>query len=149
MRRPTTTWPPLCGAWGTFVEPRRLRLERAELAPRGDPQPAIRIGILADLQTDLLESEHESRAIDLLMSEQPDLILFAGDLIQAEASDVPRVLSRVRALLASEGKHEIQDFLECGRVEQHRRDVLEDDPLLGKVPDVADQALGEEFHGCS
>jgi predicted MPP superfamily phosphohydrolase len=91
---------PLCGAWGTFVEPRRLRLERAELAARGAPQPAIRIGILADLQTDLLESEHESRAIDLLVSEKPDLILFAGDLIQAAPSEVPRVLSRVRALLA-------------------------------------------------
>jgi hypothetical protein len=91
---------PLCGAWGTFVEPRRLRLERAELATSGDPQPAIRIGILADLQTDLLESEHELRAIELIMAEQPDLILFAGDLIQAEATAAPRVLRRVQALLA-------------------------------------------------
>jgi predicted MPP superfamily phosphohydrolase len=91
---------PLCGAWGTFVEPRRLRVERAELRARGDPQPRIRIGILADLQTDLLESEHESHAIDLLMTERPDLILFAGDLIQAEAGDAPRVLRRVQTLLA-------------------------------------------------
>ena len=91
---------PLCGAWGTFVEPRRLRLEHAELALDGGAEPAIRLGILADLQTDLLESEHESRAIDLLMAEKPDLILFAGDLIQAEGSDAPRVLRRVQALLA-------------------------------------------------
>jgi len=91
---------PLCGAWSSLVEPRRLRVERAELVTGRDPQPAIRIGILSDLQTDLLESEYESRAIDLLMAEHPDLILFAGDLIQAEPSDLPRVLSRVRALIA-------------------------------------------------
>jgi predicted MPP superfamily phosphohydrolase len=87
-------------AWGTFVEPRRLRVERAELPADGPPRPPIRIGILADLQTDLLESDHEARAVDLLMAERPDLILFAGDLVQAEAGDAPRVLSRVQALLA-------------------------------------------------
>jgi uncharacterized protein len=91
---------PACGAWGTFIEPYRVRVERASLPANGDPEPAIRIGILADLQTDLIESEHEARAIDLLMAEKPDLILFAGDLIQAEASDAPRVLRRVQTLLA-------------------------------------------------
>src|SRR6185436_8400172 len=89
---------PACGAWGTFVEPYRIRVERAQLAAPGEPHLAIRLGILADLQTDRLESEHESRAIDLLMAEKPDLILFAGDLVQAQASDAPRVLRRVQAL---------------------------------------------------
>jgi predicted MPP superfamily phosphohydrolase len=91
----------LCGAWGTFVEPYRLRVEHAELSDfAADRERPIRLGILSDLQTDLLESAHESRAIDLLMAESPDLILFAGDLLQVEPEQEAPVLRRVQSLRA-------------------------------------------------
>ena len=40
--------------------------------------------------------------------------------------------------------HTVDDFLKGWAVRQHRRDVLEDDPRLGKVGDVADQFMGQQ-----
>ncbi|MCG3134550.1 MAG: hypothetical protein HMLKMBBP_01864 [Planctomycetes bacterium] len=92
----------LLGAWAVFVEPFRLQVERAEWtvpAVRAAGEP-IRIGILADLQTDDACGAHESAAADALMAERPDLILVPGDLIQAPPDEYDRAAPRVRGVLS-------------------------------------------------
>lgn len=69
------------GAYASYVEPERLVVERAEIpVPTGcgGARP-IRIGVLADFQTDRIGA-HERRAIDELLAAEPDIILMPGDL---------------------------------------------------------------------
>lgn len=92
----------LLGAWAVFVEPFRLQVERVEWTPppgRAAGEP-VRIGILADLQTDDACGDHERRAVERLMAEKPDLILIPGDLIQAPADEYDRCAPRVRDVLS-------------------------------------------------
>src|SRR5262249_10240026 len=44
-------------------------------------------------------------------------------------------------------QHPVDHLGEGLRVQQHRRDVFEDDPLLREILDVADESFGDEFHG--
>jgi predicted MPP superfamily phosphohydrolase len=71
------------GAYVSLIEPNRLTLANATLAgPRERAgKAAIRLGVLADLQAELI-GEHERAAIDLLMEQRPDIILIPGDLFQ-------------------------------------------------------------------
>src|SRR3989440_3675402 len=46
--------------------------------------------------------------------------------------------------------HRVEHRLQCRRIAEHRRDVLEDNAGLGEIGDFADQGsrLGERSHGC-
>ena len=74
---------PVC-AYASFVAPFQLVTERHEVAlPRLATSVApIRVGVLADLQTDAV-TDYEYSAIDRLLAEKPDLILLPGDFFQA------------------------------------------------------------------
>jgi predicted MPP superfamily phosphohydrolase len=87
------------GIYATHVEPRWLRTDRATLdvaVVDGDP---IRVGVIADLQTTRI-TDHERRAIDRLMAEEPDLILLAGDYLQSDGPEFRAELPEARDLLA-------------------------------------------------
>jgi hypothetical protein len=92
--------PAAVGWYATHVEPYRLRVDRASLAvgpgrSGGDP---IRIGVLADLQTNDIRA-HEHAAVDLLLAEEPDLILLAGDLFQGSDAQFAAHEEELRELL--------------------------------------------------
>jgi len=74
---------PVC-AYASFIAPHQLVTERHDVAlPRLVTTVApIRVGVLADLQTDLV-TDYENSAIDRLLAEKPDLILLPGDFFQA------------------------------------------------------------------
>jgi len=90
------------GLWATFVEPYRLQLEAATLvvppSAAPDAERPLRIGILADLQTDRVTA-YEARAVDRLLAERPDIILLPGDLFQGDPVQRQHELPALRALL--------------------------------------------------
>jgi uncharacterized protein len=93
--------PGLVGWYATHVEPTRLQVEH-ETVPVLSAAPGddtIRIGVLADLQTDRVGS-HERRAVRMLLDEEPDLILIPGDLFQGRPSQFDREEDALRELLS-------------------------------------------------
>ncbi|MFG0330076.1 MAG: metallophosphoesterase [Phycisphaerales bacterium] len=97
--------PPAVGVYAMMIEPYRVVLERPEF--RVDPAragvEAVRIGVLADIQTTTV-TDHERDAVARLMAEAPDLILMPGDLFQpsprrlrAEVGELRDLLSRLHA----------------------------------------------------
>lgn len=89
------------GYYASYVEPFRLTIERADIEiPVGRAGRAeLRIGVLADLQTDRV-TDHEKRAVDLLLTQQPDLILLPGDFFQGSPEAFQRELPQFQVLLA-------------------------------------------------
>ena len=89
------------GVYASFIEPYRLQLETATVelpADRTGVRP-LRVGVLADLQTDHV-GDYERRAVERLMAQRPDLVLVPGDLFQGTAEQFERELPAFRALLA-------------------------------------------------
>ena len=86
------------GVYASFVEPRSLRLERVDLDLEGYEGPPLRIGVLADIQTDRVGA-HERRAFELLRAESPDLVLIPGDILQLGTRSFDREWAALRALL--------------------------------------------------
>jgi predicted MPP superfamily phosphohydrolase len=87
------------GAYASFVEPSRLVVEHAQLdvpAAR-DGDDGFRIALLADIQFDQI-GDHEREAIATLMAQHPDLILLAGDYIQATRAQFDAILPEARRL---------------------------------------------------
>jgi predicted MPP superfamily phosphohydrolase len=92
--------PAVVGVYATHVEPRWLRVDR-EVVPvaadrSGDDD--VRVGVLADLQTDDVGGPEE-RAVDELMAASPDVILLPGDLFQGGEGPLRRELPALRSLL--------------------------------------------------
>ncbi|MGE3182101.1 MAG: metallophosphoesterase [Phycisphaerae bacterium] len=69
-------------AYASWIEPGRLRVETAEL-PHGEifGDQAIRIVVLADLQTDHVGA-YERRCIERINALKPDIVLMTGDYLQ-------------------------------------------------------------------
>lgn len=84
-----------------LVEPYRLELTRVRILTPKLKAP-LRIGVLADLQTDAIGA-HEERALRMLMAEKPDLILLPGDFLQCPAAEEPALREALRALLRKVG----------------------------------------------
>ncbi len=89
------------GSYATFWEPFRLRCERASVpvAAGRDGRGAVRIGVLADLQTSRV-TDYERGAIDRLMALRADVILLPGDLFQGSGDEFERELPALRHLLS-------------------------------------------------
>jgi predicted MPP superfamily phosphohydrolase len=88
------------GAYATHVAPFDLRTVEVEVdLPRAragtDP---VRLGILADLQTDEI-TDHEHRAVDELLALEPDIVVIAGDFFQGSERQLAEQLEPFRALL--------------------------------------------------
>jgi predicted MPP superfamily phosphohydrolase len=64
-----------------FIEPSWLEVSHYEFTSKKITQP-VRIVVLADLQTDQL-GQYERQVFRLVLSETPDLVLLAGDYLQA------------------------------------------------------------------
>ncbi|MBI4496366.1 MAG: metallophosphoesterase family protein [Chloroflexi bacterium] len=91
----------LVGVYASWIEPFRLQLETATvpLAPERLGSAALRVGVLADIQTTRV-TEYERDALDRLMALSPDLILLPGDLFQGEPGQFERELPALRDLVA-------------------------------------------------
>lgn len=89
------------GVYAYAIEPRWLEVSRVAISSEALTQP-LRIALVADIQTDRVGA-HDRRAMRALMRERPDVIVFAGDYIQARASqNGPQALA-LRDVLADEG----------------------------------------------
>lgn len=105
------------GAHASWLEPRRLQVERAEVVlpgPRAG-EGGFRIGVLADVQTDRV-TDYERAAVARLMAERPDLILIPGDLWQMEperfAQQRPALVDLYSRLSAPAGVFAVQGDME-------------------------------------
>jgi uncharacterized protein len=93
-------WP--AAAYARFLEPFRLKVERATVTLDDRAAAPLRIGVLADLQTDQITA-YENHVVDTLLAETPDLILIPGDLFHGIERDFAAELPEFRALLARLG----------------------------------------------
>lgn len=66
------------GVWATEIEPFRLEVRHFSIA---SDKAKMRIALITDIQTDHVGA-YEQHVFDVLRTEYPDLILFAGDYIQ-------------------------------------------------------------------
>ncbi|MGI9605926.1 MAG: metallophosphoesterase [Acidimicrobiales bacterium] len=92
--------PAFIGIWATHIEPTRLRLDEQTIevgaAPDGAP---IRVGVIADIQTDVF-TDYEDRVVDRMLELEPDLILVAGDYTQLEWEGYLRIKEDLVDLLS-------------------------------------------------
>jgi predicted MPP superfamily phosphohydrolase len=88
------------GIYSSLVEPFRLQLEHTwvSVAPERAGASSLRIGVLADIQTDAI-GRFERDAVDRLMAEKPDMILLPGDFFQGTLDAFERELEDMRDLL--------------------------------------------------
>jgi uncharacterized protein len=80
-----------------LVEPHWLEVTRYQV-DLGLDNP-IKVAVLSDIQTDVV-GDYEERIFDLVVAENPDLILFPGDFIQRENGHDAQY-ARLRSLAAS------------------------------------------------
>lgn len=88
------------GWYASYVAPYRLGVDEVTVSvdpSRGGSAP-VRIGVLADLQTDD-PGEYEREAVDRLLAAEPDLIVIPGDLFQGSAIELDRHEREMRQLL--------------------------------------------------
>lgn len=88
------------GAYATYVEPRRLVVERADVAvatASARSRPLV-IAVLADIQARRVGA-HERRAVEQAMSARPDLILIPGDVFQGSPEEFAAEQGAFRELL--------------------------------------------------
>ncbi len=75
--------PAAIGFYATNIEPQWLRVDHHTVA--GPHQSTVRVGVIADIQTDGF-GQYEADAIAQLLAEEPDVVLVAGDLTQVPPS---------------------------------------------------------------
>ena len=91
---------PLAGFYATHIEPYAVSVDRAAVhlpAPRAGDD-VLRIGVLTDLQTTEIGG-YERASVQLLIDEQPDIILVAGDLFQGTPSQFAANREALRDLI--------------------------------------------------
>lgn len=78
---------PLCAVAvdAFFIEPHAIQVEHVEIHSSKLSAP-LRIALVADLQTDDV-GDYEREVLDLVLAQEPDLVLYAGDYIQAPPED--------------------------------------------------------------
>lgn len=89
------------GIWMSRVEPRRLEVDRHDVV-LGDGfagEDPVRIGVIADIQT-IAIGDHEERAVRMLLEQDPDVVLIAGDLFQGSEPQYEVARDRFRGLLS-------------------------------------------------
>lgn len=93
--------PALVGVYATFIEPFRLQAETVSVVLPSERAvgPPIRVGVLADLQTDRI-TEYEHEAVTQLLALNPDLIVLPGDLFHGSVAELDAALPALHALLS-------------------------------------------------
>ncbi len=92
--------PAAVGLYGTHIEPGNLRVDAHRLEVPGVNR-AIRVGVLADLQSPTI-GDYENGAIDELLAADPQIVVIPGDLWHMPASEYavrePELVELVRRL---------------------------------------------------
>jgi len=83
------------------IEPRQLEVTHTAIVSAEISHP-IRIALIADIQFDEF-GDYETEALRATMAEHPDLILFAGDYVQARPADVEPQREAFRAAMKDGG----------------------------------------------
>jgi hypothetical protein len=138
----------ILSVWGHAVAPFRIQVERVE-APvlrAASPSP-LRIALLSDLHVERW-SRREERVLEILDAEKPDLVLFAGDLLNlscvddaAAQTDARRFIREVRARYRLEvvlGTPTVEDRLIIGALYQDLGVV----PVEGRCQRVTIRGVG-------
>lgn len=115
--------PAFVGLYATNIEPQWLRVDRGVV---GDG--AVSVAVVADIQTDEF-GDYERRVMETTTAQEPDLVLFAGDLTQVEIHEYGTLVddaSQTLSLLSAPGGV----FAVSGNT----------DPSAGSIDDVADRA---------
>ncbi len=88
------------GIWMSRIETRRLRVDEQHVAfaDHVDGDDPVRVGVIADIQT-VAVGAHEERAVTMLLEQDPDVVLIAGDLFQGTAGQFRATHDRYRRLL--------------------------------------------------
>jgi len=95
--------PAVVGVYATNIEPNWLRVDRHDVAVSGAPE--LRIGVIADLQTDEF-GRFERDAVQAVMDEEPDIVLLAGDFTQVPTEEYPAIVDgAVETLGALDAPH--------------------------------------------
>ncbi len=84
-----------------LVEPEQLEVSHYRMVSAKIPA-RLRIAVVADLQTDRF-GRYEEEALARVLEEKPDLILLAGDYVQAEAAEEPGIQARLNDWLRQAG----------------------------------------------
>lgn len=80
-----------------FIEPHSLQMDHVQIESTKLKQP-LRIAVVTDLQTDHV-SDYEKSALEKVLAEKPDIIVFPGDYVQSNGSRGPVVWERQKVLL--------------------------------------------------
>ena len=80
-----------------LIEPHWLQVSHVALRSPKLRRP-LRIAVIADFQTDHL-GDYERSVIERTLQEKPDLLLMAGDHLQAASSELPTLRRELRRLL--------------------------------------------------
>jgi uncharacterized protein len=96
--------------YARWVEPRWLQLRHPRIHVRGLPPPmeGLRIGLLTDLHAGRpADFRLIRRAVEMLMSQRPDLVALTGDFAADDARDFTEVLDALRDLRAPLGVYAV------------------------------------------
>lgn len=127
--------PGLVIAHAAFVAPYELVVEHAELP--AETETPIRIVVMADLQTDRV-GEHERRAVQRALEQEPDLILMPGDLFHGSDRKWNEHVDRFGELISRIDAPFGAYFVEGNTDAPHRlRPFLADKPLRWLDNEVA------------
>ncbi|MCP5025578.1 MAG: hypothetical protein GY929_04760 [Actinomycetia bacterium] len=109
--------PAAFGIYGTHIEPRWLAVDNEVIVTASVAGP-VRIGVLADLQTNRIRG-YQTDTADRLLGQRPDLVVIPGDLYQFGERDaefpeqlqefvdyVARFTSEGRTVVMVEGEHD-------------------------------------------
>ena len=86
------------GIYAVHVEPTWLRVDNVSVAVQAGGVESIRVGVLADLETDGV-SDHEKDAVTAILAAEPDIILIPGDLFGGDDEMFARERTGLKSLL--------------------------------------------------
>lgn len=98
---------PLTAGYSYGIEPRWIEIETQKIAIARLPTAfeGMRIAVFGDLHFGFhMDEEDLVPAIDKVMEQQPDLILFTGDLVDNDQFEIEKVISHLIRLQAPFGK---------------------------------------------
>jgi hypothetical protein len=103
-----------------WIEPTWLEVTHLRIASPKLDRP-LRVAVLADLQTDRAGS-YERKLFERLRAEKPDLILFAGDYLQANGDRLEKLREELNGLMKEVGLRAPEGvFAAEGNVDTKRR----------------------------
>lgn len=129
--------------WGVLVTRHDIHTEHVDIVSDKLPQRFDGFRILqfsdAHLGTWGNDTTFVSRLVDSINSAKPDLILFTGDIVNRESSELDPftgILSRLEApygVMAIHGNHDYASYREWPDPDDGNRDVARLDSLMGRV----------------